>query len=90
VIDHFMTLVDSPRDSGDDEVLTADVARTCQQAALITREHMESLIPDGWPLLGEVLALSRQLAADLSEAANEIGLLIAPDVSTSRGKSVAS
>lgn len=76
VIDHFMTLVDTPRDTSDDDVLTADVTRACQHTALLAPEYMETLVPDGWPLLGEVLALSRQMATDLSEAANEIGLLV--------------
>ncbi|MEA2531369.1 MAG: hypothetical protein QOG89_3013, partial [Thermomicrobiales bacterium] len=30
------------------------------------------LLPDGWTLLGEVIAISGQLVTDLSDAANDL------------------
>lgn len=81
-IDHFMSLIESPRETTDDEALANDVHRCSRQLTLLARDHFDSLIPDGWTLLGEVIALSGQLATDLTRAANEIGTLTHQTVRT--------
>jgi hypothetical protein len=72
-IDHFVTLIDAPRPSRDDEALTNEVFRSCERFNLTAQDHIADLLPNGWTLLGEVIALSEQLVSDLSVAANEIG-----------------
>jgi hypothetical protein len=71
-LDHFRTLIDSPRASAEDEELVREVARCRAEINELARDRLTMLIPDGWTLLGEVVAVSTQLAADLSVAANDL------------------
>jgi len=75
-IDHFLTLIDSPRPSQEDEALVAEV-HDCQRDITIgARDYIDDLMPEGWILLGQVIALSGQLLADLSLAANDLEALL--------------
>jgi uncharacterized membrane protein YgaE (UPF0421/DUF939 family) len=77
-IDHFLTLIDSPRPSYDDEVLVGEVQGCQRDITLAAQYCLDELISGGWPLLGEVVAISGQLAADLSFAANDLEMVLDP------------
>jgi len=84
-IDHFLTLVDRPRPSLDDELVTSDVVRSCVALTHAAQSHIASMIPNGWTLLGEVIALSGQLVADLSLAANDVGMMTTTSTTSDSG-----
>ncbi|MEA2524821.1 MAG: hypothetical protein QOF73_2048 [Thermomicrobiales bacterium] len=71
-IEHFVSLVDAPRHSDDDEALAGEVQNCRRDVTLAARDHLTELLPDGWTLLGEVIAISGQLVTDLSDAANDL------------------
>ena len=77
-VEHFLTLIDEPRASVDDAALAVEVRRHRQEITLAARERLIDLMPDGWALLGQALAVSSQLVADLTAAANELGELSPP------------
>lgn len=76
-LEHFRTLIDTPRVSLDDEELVGEVARCRADINEIARDQMTLLIPDAWTLLGEVVAVSGQLTTDLSAAANDLEAIVA-------------
>jgi uncharacterized membrane protein YgaE (UPF0421/DUF939 family) len=75
-LEHFRTLIDAPRESAEDEALIAELARCRAEINEIARDQMTLLIPDNWTLLGEVVAVSGQLVADLSGAANDLEAIV--------------
>jgi hypothetical protein len=72
-IDHFLTLIDAPRPSLDDEALAGEVLACRRDLTDVACDHVDALLPDGWALLGEVAAIAGQLVADLTTAANDLG-----------------
>ncbi|GIW03524.1 MAG: hypothetical protein KatS3mg059_0144 [Thermomicrobiales bacterium] len=74
-LDHFLSLIDAPRESLEDEALAADVQRQRQEVMAAAQEFLGALMPEGWAVLGQALALSDQLVTDLTAAANELGRL---------------
>ncbi len=77
-IDHFLTLIDSPRPSHDDEALAGEVQGCQRDITLAAQDCLDELIAGGWTLLGEVIAISGQLVADLSLAANDLERALSP------------
>ena len=74
-LDHFLTLIDLPRETKDDEELATEVQRQRRAVMLAARDRIHDLMPEGWAMLGQALALSDQLVTDLTDAANELGRL---------------
>lgn len=77
-IDHFLTLIDTPRPSRDDEALVGEVQGCQRDITLAAQKYLDDLIAGDWTLLGEVIAISGQLAADLSLAANDLEKVLEP------------
>ncbi|GIW04446.1 MAG: hypothetical protein KatS3mg059_1066 [Thermomicrobiales bacterium] len=74
-LDHFLSLIDAPRESLEDEVLATEVQRQRKEVMAAAQNFLGELMPEGWAVLGQALALSDQLVTDLTAAANELGQL---------------